>query len=602
MTGKSFDVEAVLSPEQMAHEIAIKYDQWKRAREPWENRVEELRDFLFATDTSTTTIRKNPFANSTHIPKLSQIAQNLKANYSSHMFSNTNWINWEAGDRSSDLQDKRRVIEAYIRTKARQQNLVGTFEDLLDDWIFTGVTFSRLDYVTERNIREDTGEVVDIYIGPKLVRISPHDIVFNITASDWTSTPKIVRSLVSMGELARMMDENPTLGYVEDLFDKMRTKRELVATHAKQFGRADQQKSNGLIADGFGNILEYYQSDLVEILEFYGDWFDIHTGEYLKNHVITIVDRSIVARKEPIDSWHGRPYLYYTTWRDRPDNLIGMGPLDNLVGMQYKIDKLENLRADVFDRIANPEVVEIGDVEFFGTRGAPGGRYVVETGGNVQHLRPDATALQADLQIAQTLQLMEELAGSPREAMGLRSPGEKTAFEVQVLDNAANRLFRNKVRKFEREMIEPVLNDMLELARRNLNGKDVVRAQDETFGTDMFLSITKDDIIASGKLLARGSIHFEKSANAIQNLNMVFNSQIGQIILPHISKKKLAAVVEDLISADRFDIIQDNIGVFEDVETQRLIQTAQQQLEEEQLTDGSLDGVEQGVEEDIPPV
>ena len=42
-----------------------------------------------------------------------------------------------------------------------------------------------------------------------------------------------------------------------------------------------------------------------------------------------------------------------------------MGPLDNLVGMQYRIDHLENLKADVFDQIAYPIIKIRGDVEDF---------------------------------------------------------------------------------------------------------------------------------------------------------------------------------------------------------------------------------------------
>jgi hypothetical protein len=40
-----------------------------------------------------------------------------------------------------------------------------------------------------------------------------------------------------------------------------------------------------------------------------------------------------------------------------------MGPLDNLVGMQYRIDHLENLKADVFDLIAFPPLKIKGYVE-----------------------------------------------------------------------------------------------------------------------------------------------------------------------------------------------------------------------------------------------
>lgn len=269
-----------------------------------------------------------------------------------------------------------------------------------------------------------------------------------------------------------------------------------------------------------------------------------------------------------------------------------MSPLANLVGMQHKIDKLENLRADVFDQIANPTIVEQGDVEFFGVRGAPGQRYVTEAGGGVAFLRPDATALNADLQIQQTMNLMEEMAGAPREAMGFRSPGEKTKFEVQVMDNASSRIFREKTTAYERNFLNDILNDMLAMARSNLDGSDIIRAQDTTFGTEDFLSITKDDISAAGKLYASGSSHFERQSNVLQNLNAIFNSPAASLITPHLSKIKLAKVVEDLLSAEEYGLVQENIGILEDIKSQQIVQSGQQQLEEESLTDGSLEDEE----------
>jgi hypothetical protein len=298
----------------------------------------------------------------------------------------------------------------------------------------------------------------------------------------------------------------------------------------------------------------------------------------------------------PIESWSGSDYMYHDGWSSRPDNLYGMGPLDNLVGMQYKIDKLENLRADVFDQIAHPTTVEVGTVEFFGQRGAPGGRYVVEEGGSVNYLAPDTTALQADFQIQQTMRDMEELAGSPREAMGIRSPGEKTAFEVQTLDNAANRLFRHKVNQFETNVVEKVLNDFLEVSRRNLNGSDLIRSVDSTFGIEEFLSVTKEDLTATGKLFAMGSKHFIADANMLQNLQTLFQSNVAQFIAPHVSKVELARSVETLLGLQEFSIVQENVGVLEDIETQRVAQTGQQSLEEEALTDPREEGIPQDVE------
>jgi hypothetical protein len=596
MAANTLDVGAVLSPDQIADEIAVKYDAWKRDRHTWEEERLELRNFLYATDTRTTTAGTLPFKNSTTTPKLSQIAQNLKANYMSHMFSDPNWINWEMEEKTEGAFKKRNSIESYVRTKMRLNGSMQIIDALVDDWIQQGVCYCRLNYVNESHI-DEAGLTVPGYIGPRLERISPHDIVFNIAATSFENSPKIIRSLLSMGELVKQSKTNPEdTAWTEETLNAMRARRVAIRGSAKEVAKADMDKSRQYIADGFSSITEYYNTDLVEVLEFYGDWYDVDTGEFLENYMITVVDRVHVVRKEPVKNWRGRPYIYYSAWRERPDNLMGMGPLDNLVGMQYKIDKLENLKADVFDQIANPTVVETGDVEFFGVRGAPGQRYVVAEGGTVQHLRPDTTALSADLQIAQTMSLMEELAGAPREAMGMRSPGEKTKFEVQVLDNAANRLFRNKVRKFEM-FLEDILNDFLEMARRNLDGADTIRMQDTTFGVDQFIDITKEDITATGKMYARGSMLFEKQANSLQNLNMVFNSQLGQIIAPHMSRKQLARIVEDLLSADQFKLFRDNVGLMEDLESQRLMQAGAEQLEEESMTDGTLNGDES----EVPP-
>lgn len=581
----SIDLFGVINQHSLAKEISNKYDEWKTHRMTWENGVKEVRDYLYAVDTTTTGNMTNPFANRTTIPKLMQLGQNLHANYFEHMFSNPDYINWEAHNRESSLEKKRKSIESYVRTKARQQNLSNTFSQLLWDWIIYGNCFSELTYVNETKFDDETGTFIPGYIGPKLVRISPHDITFNVAGSSFNRAPKIIRYVYSVGDIARLVKERPDLGWTQEVLDNIVSKRKILRNNSKQISNAEMDKTQGLIADGFNDLLTYYNSDLVEVLEFVGDMYLGDTGELLKDHRITIVDRSEVVRKEPVSSWSGSSYIYHDGWAHRPDNLYGMGPLEALVGMQYKIDKLENLRADIFDQIAYPTTVETGTVEFFGVRGAPGGRYVVEDGGDVKYLAPDTTALQADFQIQQTMNDMELLAGSPREAMGFRTPGEKTKFEVQTLDNAANRLFRYKVTQFETNIVEPVLNDMLEMARRNLDGADLIRSVDTTFGVEDFLEITKEDLTATGKLYSRGSQHFISQANMIQNIQSIFNSPVAEFIAPHISKINLAKAVEDLLGVEQFSLVQENIGVLEDIETQRVAQTGSQMLEEESVTD-----------------
>ena len=340
------------------------------------------------------------------------------------------------------------------------------------------------------------------------------------------------------------------------------------------FRMEDINKSSAYIADGFGTLSEYYQSGYVELLEFEGDIHNQETGELLEKRIITIVDRTTILRNITNPSWLGKNNKELVGWRDRPDNLYSMGPLANLVGMQYRLDHLENLKADAIDLTVQPPLVIVGDVEPF-TYG-PFERIHVPEDGSVTALPPNSAVLNVNNEIQYLLMLMEEMAGAPKEAMGIRSPGEKTAFEVQQLQNASGRIFQHKVLKFE-AFVERLVNNMLEVARRNMDMNDLIRVMDDDLGVVSFLSISKEDITSKGKLRPVGARHYATRAQLVQNLNGVFSSPIGAIIAPHVSGKKLAKLVEDFMGFEKYEFIGDNVAIFEQQETSQLANEAQQQ-------------------------
>ena len=100
MSSVSVD-KAAEKREGMAKEISELWFKWDSQREPKKREWMELRNYLFATDTSTTTNRKLPWKNSTTYPKLTQIRDNLHSNYISALFPNENWLSWEAADGDS---------------------------------------------------------------------------------------------------------------------------------------------------------------------------------------------------------------------------------------------------------------------------------------------------------------------------------------------------------------------------------------------------------------------------------------------------------------------------------------------------------------------
>jgi len=232
--------------------------------------------------------------------------------------------------------------------------------------------------------------------------------------------------------------------------------------------------------------------------------------------------------------------------------------------------------------IAHPPLKIRGDVEDF-TWG-PYAEINIGEDGDVEMLQLDATALNADLQIQRLMDIMEEMAGAPKQAMGIRTPGEKTAFEVQALENAAGRIFQQKITYFEQNLLEPLLNNMLEQARRLMDITDVIKIMDTDLGVEDFIKITKEDLTAKGKLRPVGARHFAARAQLLQNLQGVFNSKIGDKIAPHVSSKKLAKFVEDILGIERFSLIMDNVAIAEQAETQRLINSQQDAIDTEAIT------------------
>lgn len=570
----------IMDPHLLASQIADRYQEWEDSRRKWLALGQEARDYVFATDTRSTTSGDLGWKNSTHIPKLCQIRDNLHANYISAVFPNTNAITWEGSDETSEDTKKRDAIRAYMRNKLDQSGFDLEVEKWLYDLIDYGNVFGIVDYVNEYTADEETGMTIQGYVGPKAKRISPLDIVFNPTASDFRRTPKIIRTLTTLSDLMSEIDSHPEKGYLRDTVEDALKKRMYIRSGSA--GIRDTRKNRSYIVDGFGSYRDYFDSDYVELLEFYGDIWDEDNKVLLKNYHITVMDRAFVIHKQQHPSWYGEPPIYHAGWRIRPDNLYAMGPLDNLIGLQYRIDHLENAKADAMDMILHPVMKIKGFVEEF--EYGPNEKIYVGDDGDVTFMSPDATALSANTEIFQILQMMEEMAGAPREAMGFRTPGEKTKYEVQVLENAANRVFLNKTAHFEKAFLEKILNAMLESARRNVEQAETVRIQDNDMNFIDFLTVSKEDLIARGKIRSMGARRFARKANILQELSQFSATPLGQdpLVKVHFSGFKLAKLIEELLELNEYNLVAKDVSVAEQAETAQLANNIQQVLMEEE--------------------
>lgn len=553
-----------------AQQVADTFNRWDSNRDVYKQTMSEIAEYIQATDTSQTENDSNGWNNITHIPKLAQIRDNLYANYQTGLFPNEQWLRWDYEGKKVEEAAKKQIIEGYMVNKVRLPEFRNTVNSLLLDYIDYGNAYAYAEYVRYTRINDTTGDEEVIYEGPVPRRIDPNDIVYNPAATSWEDTPCIVRSTMTEGDFASWLS---TMS--QDIQDKG---MEILARRNKvQTGNLtgeDEKKVKKIELAGLGNLHEYLTGNLVDVLTFYGDIYNPTTMEVEKNKKIIVVDRMDILMDKDNPSWVGKP-IVHAAWRRIPGNLMGMSVLENLIGMQYRINHLENMKADALDLNVYPPFLIKGNVPEF--EWGPNCEIHIPDpeSGSVDLLAPDLAAIQLDLEIQKIMDWMEEFAGTPKETLGFRTPGEKTAFEVQQLMSAAGRVFQEKITNFEVMLLEPLLNLMLSESRNNLTGADLALIFDDEIAQSVFVDVSASDIKTSGKLRPMGARHFAEQSQLVQNLVGIISTPLGPKILPHMAGTDIYKAIEDALGISKWQLFRENAGIYEAADQQQVLREAQ---------------------------
>ena len=590
---KTFDIYELQQPDSLASAIANKFTGWEEARDKWYRNAKETLENLYATSTKDIYNQAKDTDNCTHIPKLTQIRDMLITYYLDAMFSLPDYVDWEAYDYESINFETSTALKSLCKQMVEDSKFKPVIRELVEDYVDFGNAFATAIDVTE-TLKGEGDTYTIVYAGPKAVRINPMDIYFDPMAISFEKSPKIIRTIKTLGELLAEAEELPAEA---ELYKKALA--EAIEKRSRIHSEISANASDNIKGDvcniaGLGSWSQYYNSDVVELLTFYGDLYDVDKNKLYKNTRIVVMDRSSVLLQEPIKDYGFLSPILKAGWRDRKDNLWSMSPLDNIKGMQFMVDFLENKRADVVNYISNPVIVKQGDVEMPEDI-YPGCEIGVDTDGAVSFLRPDATALQADLYVNRYLELMEEMAGAPREAMGFRSPGEKTAFEVSQLNTASSRLFNEKTRKFELEMLEPLLTMMLRIFMSN-RGRTVKLRNVQEDGTVLFEDVDLDTLSATGRFVAKGSNTYTEKARIAQTIMQIYSSGIisDPLVFNYFDPKIIAEAIAYTTGLDSWKgIIKENARTAAELDLARTQEFAKQQVEETQAR--GLANAEQGI-------
>jgi len=536
-------------------------------RQNWLDEGAEARRYVTATSTATTEVGSLPWKNKTTIPKLTQIRDNLQAYYMAALMPTDDWFRWEGADAES--HEKGELIEAYMQTKLRMSGFHQTLEQVVSDWILYGNAFVGVDWVHDKTTDPVTRQETTAYVGPKLVRVSPQDCVIDKRATSFERSPFVRRRYMTISELATYNDSGNTIKFDEEAIANV-----LEYRRGSRADWTDYYREQGYEMDGFQAYTDYFESQYVEILEYWGDLYVKSTGEVLHNRSIFVAERAFVLADVQNPTWSGMKPFAHSGWRVLPDNLYGQGPLANLVGMQYRCDHLENLKADTFDQIVHPIIkIKGDDVEPF--EWGPGVQVRTGIDGDVDIISPPANVLNANSEIGFYHNMMEQMAGSPREMMGFRSPGEKTAFEVNVLQQGADRVFQNRLNRFEL-LIQRVLSLMFEMIIRNLDVEDIARTFNGDTKALQLATITREDVTASGQLHPVGAKHFAARNKRIQEMQTLIQLMQTPTMAAHFSGSAASKAIVEELGFEKYNITGFGSGMMEQMQLQQL----QQQMQE----------------------
>src|SRR5690606_20786072 len=151
------------------------------------------------------------------------------------------WLRWTAYSQADASHRKAKTVTAYMDNKTRMGGFKSTVSRLLYDFIDYGNAFAMPTFEKRYNVYEPEDALIPSFIGPKAVRVSPLDIVFNPLAVSFEQSPKIVRSVKTIGELKRLAETHPEQAFWAEAVERREKMKHTLAGYTKEdFDKASQ--------------------------------------------------------------------------------------------------------------------------------------------------------------------------------------------------------------------------------------------------------------------------------------------------------------------------------------------------------------------------
>ncbi len=525
----------------VASSISGFWDSYNSRRAKAMAKWKEIDLYRYATDTKDLPGADN-FDHNVHIPITHIVDEKLKSILNATAFPHEDWLGWEASDFEAENVEKRNRVLSYINKVHSLTKFTREGKKALADLVAYGNNFLQTVHVNESS--EEGGKIVEGYVGPKTYRISPYDIVFDPTSPSFEESFKVIRKKMTVGEFALFAEKH------SDLVDPEVVRNIL----SRRIGSSDSATTNNqykdaqYVPEGFDSLDGYYMSGYVHVLWFYGSIFDEATLKVIPNRCILVADyNKIVFDKHDPD-----PKIRKGGWKERPDNLWSQSPLEPIIGLNYEINHRENAKNDAIDKFIHPDELYIGDPEIIHDDVTGRREIWAPINGSAQDITPDASTLSFNTEIDKLTMTVMQVVGIPPDVIGFRSPGEKTAFEVQNLNDGAFRDFVDHVAQWEQDCLEKVIGDQISVGRAHFNGSTVTVNSPE--GIPLSAAVSKEDLKVNAVVVPQGARRFARMLQQLAGIQSM--AQTLQFYQSHVDSYNLAKAIETLSGLDEFGIIK----------------------------------------------
>ncbi len=567
-----------VTPAEKAEFVTRLWTEWDAARDPAISKWREIEAYRYATDTNSLPNAKGAFTHSTHMPVAAAIAQDLEAILLQVVMPHEDWFTFEPMDSQAARKDQRKTIVSYLKNRHALNGYTDEVAKLRSDLVTYGNCFSQVFHANESR-GEQSG-----YVGPKVRRVSPYDIAFDPTAVDFSCTPKVIREIITLGELKRRGDAG--------ILDSETVNKLLHGRGNFANSDAGEDKNEQYVPLGFGTYQQYIQSGFIELLWFYGDVYDQENIELHESQIVVVADSEEVLLEDTIKTSTGKPHIFQSVWQKLPDNLWGQGPLENIIGLNYQVNHRENAKSEALDRLIYPDKIYQGDVEEMYDDETGQMTYLAPERGGVQELAINTQFFSFDLHIDRLQHSARSAARLPSDLTGFRSQGEKTLGEVTALTEGGMRGFIDKAADFERSSLEKHLGAEIELAYDNFGSAFKVPNKNEGGFIEM-LNVTKEDLAVNGILIPRGAKRFARKNQMLSTLTQLSATPLAQVIALHTSGKGATELVNELLETHDTGLFEEFAQILEQGEAQQIMnqveqsnamQASQPSLEEQMIT------------------